>query len=247
MSLAVRPSTNEVAIKADIMICKLKHLLGCAFVLAPLALQGQWAVTPEIVVAIPQQKFANVGQTGGGFGIKVERAFNFHRRGLLLRGDFAFVTFGRKTSLLQDDNGNIILDRFGPVPVETRNEGFRLTGGPQYTIGGRNVRANASISGGIYYFRTNTSFIYADAISAQRFQNLDGNWALGWNGGIGLQFDAGLGPWLELGFEYQTMHNLPGPGVDAGELEPGVTAPKPPDITAHEYTLRFGVVFFLGK
>jgi len=218
------------------MTRRILSILAAAMVLSlPLAAEAQWSVSPHIVVSVPEQKFANVGKTGGGFGIKFEHYSNVSRRGFGLRGDFAFLSFGRKTS--------VIVDQFGfPVPIESRNEGFRLTGGPMYSVGGRSLKAYVAATGGVYFFRTNITATLSSFNGTQFFQDSQGNnWSLGWNVGGGLQYDIGLGPWLDVSFEYQTMYNLPAAKEDAD-----VTA-SVPDITAHEFTIKFGVIFFLGR
>jgi hypothetical protein len=195
--------------------------------------QGNWQVGPHILVSIPRDDFENVSQVGGGFGVKVLYKTSDH---LALRGDFAYLSYGKRFENLGFD------PIIGPISAELQNQGFRLTAGPQLKVGGDAVAFYAAVEGGIYYFRTNVIiplFYYTD------FDSRDNNVALGWNGGVGFQFDIGLGPWIDIGVEYQTMYNLPGVPIDetgSGEdLLPG------PDITAHELTLKFGVIFSLGQ
>ncbi|MFQ5650807.1 MAG: hypothetical protein ACE5IY_12765 [bacterium] len=199
----------------------------------PLAVQAQWAVSPHIVISVPENEFANVEGTGGGFGVKVVRTTGGLGGHLGLRGDFAFLTFGKERAF----------DPFLGINVELRNEGFRLTFGPEYKIGNRSFKVYAGTSGGLYYFRLNVTSQFFNQVGQSRsfFESKENNWALGWNIGGGIQYDIGLGPWLDIGFEYQTMFNLP----QSTEEENG--AGSVPDITAHEYTIKFGVIFFLGR
>ena len=228
----------------------MKNVFALFAVLLLLTLPGktgaQWAVAPEIVISIPESNFANVGETGGGFGIKAIRSTKLLDHKLELRGDFVFLTFSKKKTLARDTLGNPIRDTFGnPIPIEARNEGFRLTVGPQYRFGGRSLKFYLGANGGLYYFRTNITTQVFRAGGTSFFQDSDNNnWSLGWNGVVGLQYDIGLGPWLDLSFEYQTMYNLPESIADDASEEQIANIK---DITANEYTIKFGVIFFLGR
>ncbi|MCZ6819554.1 MAG: hypothetical protein O7G31_08690 [Calditrichaeota bacterium] len=219
----------------------MKNVLVLFAVLLLLTLPGksgaQWAVAPEIVISIPQSNFANVGETGGGFGIKAIRSTKLLDHKLELRGDFVFLTFGKETTF--------VTDGIQLIPIEARNEGFRLTVGPQYRFGGRSLKFYLGANGGLYYFRTNITAQVFGAGGTSFFQDSDNNnWSLGWNGVVGLQYDIGLGPWLDLSFEYQTMYNLPESIADDASEEQIANIK---DITANEYTIKFGVIFFLGR
>ncbi len=214
----------------------LGFLLAGFFLLLPGVVQSQWAVSPHVVVSIPRHDFANVGKNGGGFGVKVERFRDRGRNGFGARGDFAFLSFGRKTS--------VVVDSFGfPIPIESRNEGFRLTFGPQYRLGGRSLKIFAAATGGLYFYRTNITAQFSTISGTQFFQDSQGNnWALGWNIGGGIQYDIGLGPWLDISFEYQTIYDLPASVEEDAEADVAI-----PDINANEFTIKFGVIFFLKK
>ena len=200
----------------------------------PQLVQAQWAISPQIVVSVPRNDFANVDQTGGGFSLKAVRTFG--DGGFGLRSDFAFITFGKKRTALFDPFTAQL------IPIEARNEGFRLTAGPEYRFGGRNLKFYAGSNGGIYFFRTNITSQFQDLSGQYRsISDSEGNnFALGWNLNAGLQYDIGLGPWLDLSFEYQTIYNLPESLADDADTEVEVK-----DITANEYTIKFGVIFFL--
>jgi len=203
----------------------------------PIAGYSQWQVGPHIVISIPENEFANVGETGGGFGIKAVRQTSLLSDALGIRGDFAFLTFGDETTFILDPLSG------GFIPLDVRNEGFRLTFGPQLSFGGRSFKVYVGANGGFYFFRKNISTQFTTFAGTQFFQDFeDNNFALGWNVGGGIQYDIGLGPLLDLSFEFQTMHNLP----ETVEREENLDA-SIPDITAHEFTIKAGVTFFLGR
>jgi len=209
-------------------------LLLCSFTVP---LQAQWSVAPQIVISVPQADFENVSQTGGGFGVKVSRKFK-SLGGLELRGDFAFLSYGKEFNQLTDGAGNPITEFGFPLIAEFRNEGMRMTLGPQYTVGTDFLKVYAGVLGGFYYYRTNvtvqgTTFGFSDS--------RDNNVALGWNFGGGLLYDIGLGPWIDLSLQYQTIYNLPTRSEQQNEQGGFDTV----DITAHEFTFKIGVLFFL--
>ncbi|MFQ5751044.1 MAG: hypothetical protein ACE5HI_03530 [bacterium] len=207
-------------------------LLG--FIISPGMLQAQWAVGPHIVVSFPSSDFANVSGTGGGFGIKVIRQVNT-LGGIALRGDFAFLTYEKGFDTVRDAFNREFL-------AEIRNEAFRLTFGPNYTVGSRNFKVHFGAMGGFYFFRTNINV----STSFGFFQDSrDNEVALGWNVGGGFQYDIGLGPWLDVALRYQSIYNVPTTVTtqDTG----GQVDTRKVDITAHELTLKIGLIFFLGK
>lgn len=211
---------------------KLLSFVIISILFFPALSMAQWSVGPHIVVSIPTADFANVSGTGGGFGIKVIRNVGALGGGLGLRGDFAFLTHGKDFEAVQSS--------FGTFLAEIRNESFRLTFGPQYAFGGRNVKFHAVAEAGFYIFRTNVNL----PTNFGFFQDTrDSDAAVGWNFGGGIQYDIGLGPWLDLSVEYQTIYNITSPTTrenENGEIE---TIKR--DITANEITLKIGIIFFL--
>ncbi len=210
---------------------------GLAVFVLPVLVQAQWAISPHVVISVPRNEFANVDETGGGFGLKAVLSPGWLDKKLGVRGDFAFITFGKKRSGLVDSFGNF-------VPIESRNEGFRLTLGPEFRTGPRKWKIYAGINGGLYFFRTNITTQFFDF--GGNFRSIsdseDNNFALGWNATTGLQFDIGLGPWIDISFEYQTIYDLPEQSLGGDDTEIDVTIPN---VTANEYTIKFGVIFFL--
>jgi hypothetical protein len=216
------------------MIKRLLFLVMMLLLPLPLQAQGRWQVGPHILVSIPRQEFENVSGVGGGFGVKglYELSDNF-----TLRGDFAYLSYGKEFENLNQ------LDPFTgfPLVAEDQRQAFRLSVGPQGLIGGDVFSIYASLQGGVYFYRINRiipTFTYNYS------ESKNNNFALGWNGGLGFQFDIGLGPWIDICAEYQTMYNLPGKLIESDDPEEPPT--RGPDITAHEITLKFGVIFFLG-
>ncbi len=193
--------------------------------MAPNRAQAQWTVGPHVLISFPNSDFANVTKTGGGFGIKVARKVSA-LGGVGLRGDFAFLSYGRDLRLVPNTF----------LVEQKRYQALRLTFGPQFEIGTRNFKVHAVAMGGFFLFKTdiniNDGFQVFNASS-------DNEAALGWGIGGGFMYDIGLGPWLDVAVEYQSIYNVPAPQVD----QTGQTIKH--DITAHEITLKVGVIFFL--
>jgi len=194
---------------------------------------AQWSAAPQIVISIPNSDFANVSGAGGGFGVKVIRDFG-RRTGFALRGDFAFLSHGREFTTV---NTNSI---FGSRLAEVRHQSFRLTFGPQYSTGSRSFKVYGGVLGGFYIFRTNTDL----NIGGNIFQDSSGDAALGWNAGGGFQYDIGLGPWLDVSFEYQTIHNIT-TEFEVRDDQGTLIGTEKQNITANEFTIKVGVIFFL--
>ena len=198
--------------------------------IAPSRVQAQWTVGPHVLISFPNSDFANVSQTGGGFGIKVARKMTA-LGGVGLRGDFGYLSYGRDVTTVPTN--------FGTYLGEIRNNAFRLTFGPEYVFGTRNFKAHVGVLGGFYFFRTDINI--TDGFN--QFTAASDNEAdLGWSAGGGLMYDIGLGPWLDVAVEYQSIYNVPSPRVDPANPE---GEPIKRDITAHEITLKIGVIFFL--
>lgn len=193
--------------------------------------EAQWSAAPQVVISIPNSDFANVSGTGGGFGIKAVRDFS-RRGGFGLRGDFAFLSHGKDFTQVNTLSGSFI--------AEIRFQSFRLTFGPQYSFGSRSFRVYGGVLGGFYIFRTNTNI----NTSLGFFQDSTGDAALGWNLGGGVQYDIGLGPWLDFSFEYQTIYNIT-TEFQVRDSQGNVVGTEKQDITANEFTIKVGIIFFL--
>lgn len=194
------------------------------------ARRDPWQVGPHFLVAVPLDDFENVSGVGGGFAVRG----NFELSDVFsLRGDAAYLTYGRK--LEQIDFGPGV----GLYPAETTSQSYRLALGPQVSFNGRGVLVYLSSQAGAYLFRTSIAVPGTDYSDSR-----DNNWALGWNGGLGVQFDVGLGPWLDLGAQYQTIYDLPGP-VTENPDDPEAAPVQGGKITAQELTFEFGLHFFL--
>ncbi|MCG8607175.1 outer membrane beta-barrel protein, partial [bacterium] len=193
-----------------------------SLVCLPNLLQAQWTVGPSIVISVPSSDFSNVSDVGGGFGLKIIRNFST-AGGLGLRGDFAFLNYGRRK-----------FDQISGFVAQIRNQGFRILFGPDYSFGGRNLEASFGASAGFYFFQTDVNFGLGSA------GTIDEEVALGWNIGGGISYDIGLGPWLDVSVRYQTIFDVNAPESETSQDSPG-------KITAHEFTVRVGVVFFIGR
>lgn len=137
------------------------------------------------------------------------------------------MIYGRKVALIANDF------------VDFRTETFRITFGPQYSGGTRELKFQVGALAGFYFFRTNAFVSTREGFFPQEGDN-ERDSALGWNIGSGFQYDIGIGPWLDVALEYQTIYNV------TSEVEIDNEAVKR-DITANEFTLKVGVIFFLGK
>jgi len=197
----------------------------------PIKIQAQWSVAPQIIISIPRSDFANVSGAGGGFGVKVIRDFG-RRNGFGLRGDFAFLSHGKDFTQVPTTIGNFL--------AEVRHQSFRLTFGPQYSFGSRKLKMYGGVLGGFYIFRTNTDV----NTSFGFFQDSSGDAAVGWNVGGGLQYDIGLGPWLDVSIEYQTIYNIT-TEFQVRDAQGTVIETERQDMTANEFTIKVGVIFFL--
>lgn len=196
------------------------------------ARRDPWQVGPHILIAIPMDDFENVSGIGGGLAVRSNYEFSDV---FSIRGDAAYLSYGRKLESL-DFGPNI-----GFLPAETTSQGYRLALGPQVSFQGRGFLVYLSSQAGSYLFRTSIA-VPGTTYSDSR----DNNWALGWSNGLGVQFDVGFGPWLDIGAQYQTIYDLPGQATQNPDDPEGAPIPGP-NIDAQELTLEFGVHFFLTK
>jgi len=202
-------------------------ILICSFFVSLPAIGfAQWSVGPHLVISIPQTDFANVSEVGGGFGIKGIYDLGFDW--FAVRGDFAFISHGREFQTVFDSGGNAF-------PADVRNESIRLALGPSLSTGGRDLRLYVTALGGFYLFRTSTNIttIFGNVLADSQTDA-----AVGWSAGGGIQYDIGLGPWVDASIEYLTVYNI----TTEFEVE-GETIKE--DITANEITLKIGVTWFL--
>lgn len=183
---------------------------------------AQWTVGPHIIISVPRTEFANVSDVGGGFGIKGILQLGPEWFGV--RGDFAFLSHGREPTIVDGFFGEI------------SNESIRLSFGPTFrTALGRDLRLYATGQGGFYLFRTNTNVNLETLGFFTRSKN---DAAVGWSAGGGIQYDIGLGPWIDASVEYLTIYNIT---TEFDVDEETVSR----DITANEITIKVGVTFFL--
>lgn len=193
---------------------------------------SRWQVGPNILVGIPVGDFADVTETGLGFGLRANYELSPK---LSLRGDASYLEYGQSRQPFN----------FGPqigvLLVETTSQGFRAAAGPQLTLQGESWASYFTTQAGIYLFRANTT------IPGTNYSDVsDSNWAHGWNVGGGVQHDIGIGPWVDLSAGHQTIYDVSGPSFQSTDDSPGEPA-SAKDFTAHEVYIRFGVVFFLTE
>lgn len=218
--------------KGSKMKQKLHLFVVFVVIFLPALIYAQWSVAPHIVVSFPQSDFANVSGTGGGIGLKGVYRFPA-LGGLSLRSDFGFISYGSQFESV-NIGGQL-------VPAETRNESFRLTFGPEFSFGTSKIRLFGSAMGGFYFYRT--SITVSTIFGPSAIGSEDNAAELGWNLGGGIQYNIGLGPWLEVAVEYHTIKNVSAPAgtqTGGGKIETI-------DIDANDFTLKLGVVFFIGS
>jgi opacity protein-like surface antigen len=183
-----------------------------------------WEVGPHVLVSFPQSDFANVSSTGGGLGIKVTRPL-WGLSWLGLRGDFGYVTFG-------SDQRSANLGGF-LVLLQTRNESFRLSVGPQVRIRVKRFQFYGAANGGVFNYRTVVSI--PSYYTYPYTETTDSLTRLGWGVGGGLLYDLGFGPWIDIGLQYLTIRNAVSTEVSGTKISSD----------ANEVNLTIGVMFFL--
>lgn len=200
--------------------------------------QSNWAIGPHLVISLPQDDFANVSKTGEGIGAKV-----LYKIGsipyLVPRLDFAYISYG-------EERGDPFFASYYAM-VQTRNEAFQLTLGPQIQRKYGRFMPYMSAMGGLYVYRKVTS--YTDAYSYYDpyggYGYADTKFSLtkfGWNVNAGVKLDLNLGPFVDLNIRYQTIND----GVKRTAVdESGVEHTQVFD--AKDFTITLGVVFFLKE
>lgn len=200
-----------------------------------MAYAGEWQIQPHIPIGVPLDEFENVSEVGVGLGVRGTLEFS---ELFSARGDLAYLSYGERIEAIGAD-----VD-FGSFGVQVSQQSYRAALGPQLSFRlGERAGTYVSAQGGMYFFRTNVSIVSAfDSTSDSR----DNNFAFGWNTGIGFLYDAGFGPWIDVGLDYVTMYDLPGPAARNPE-DPDGPPIEGERITANELTVRLGVNFFLGS
>ena len=191
--------------------------------------QSNWALGPHLVISFPQSEFANVSKTGEGIGGKL-----LYRLGntsfLNPRLDFTYLSYGEQKNSQTFSVGYFL--------VQTRNESFQLTVGPQFSTKIGRFTPYLAPMGGLYIYRTVVSIpelaYYYGIPAAETTQSLT---RLGWNINAGVMFDVGLGPLIDFSLRYQTIN--------------GAVKTKVKDVTiksdAKDIDISIGVVFFLKQ
>jgi hypothetical protein len=192
--------------------------------MAARAQDGNWAVGPHLVLSFPQTEFANVSKTGEGLGGKVLYRFNGAPY-FALRFDLAYLSYAERR------NDAFYMDAY--YLVQTRNESFQLTIGPQMSGRFGKFTPYCAMMGGIYNYRSVISaqdYYYGYGIA----ETTESHTKWGWNANAGLLFDIGLGPFIDLNFKYQTIIGTLSTNVDNKSVK-----------NPHDISVNIGVVFFL--
>lgn len=186
--------------------------------------EAQWEVGPHVLVSFGQADSGSVSGTGGGLGIKVTHGL-WGLSWLGLRGDFGYVSFG-SDQRLADIGGFAVL-------VESRNESFRLSFGPQVRLKLQRLQVYGNANFGVYNYRTVLTVPTFSTVPLT--QTTDSLTEFGWGIGGGLLYNLGFGPWLDIGLQRLTIRNAETMQVNG----------RPVKSNANEFDLTLGVVFFL--
>lgn len=191
--------------------------------------QSDWALGPHLVVSFPQDEFANVSKTGEGIGGKL--LYRLENTPFLNpRLDFTYLSYGEQKNNQTFSAGYFL--------VQTRNESFQLTLGPQFSTKIGRFTPYLAPMGGVFIYRTVVSspdlYYYYGIPAAETTSSLT---KLGWNVNAGVMFDIGLGPLIDFSLRYQTIN--------------GAVKTKVNDVTitsdARDFNVSIGVVFFLKQ
>lgn len=192
---------------------------------------ADWILGAHLIVSLPQSDFANLSKTGEGIGGKVLYRFD-PIPNVSPRLDISYISYGEKRNSRADYAGS-------PFLVETRNESFQMTVGPQfYTRLGRFTPYFAPM-GGLYVYRTVVSipeFYYYYGYPASETTSSLTRW--GYNLNAGLSFDLTIGAHLDLSVKYQKI-------TEAVETQNEFEQTIKSDAT--DISIHFGVVFYLSK
>jgi len=199
-------------------------LAAAAATFAPTQARTQWQVGPHLLIAFPQSDFANVSNVGGGLGVNVTHPL-WGLSWLGLRGDFGYISFG------SDQRGADLGGFF--VLVQSRNESFRLSVGPQLMVKKKRFQVYGNTNVGVFNYRTVLTIpsYYTYPLT----QTTDSLTRLGWGVGGGVMYSLGFGPWLDAGLQYLTIRNAVSSKINGTEIRSD----------ANEFNLTLGVVFFL--
>ncbi len=191
--------------------------------------QSNWALGPHLVISFPQEEFANVSKTGEGIGGKL--LYRLENTPFLNpRLDFTYLSYGEQKKDQTFTAGYFL--------VQTRNESFQLTLGPQFSTKIGRFTPYIAPMGGLYIYRTVVSipdlYYYYGVPAAETTSSLT---RFGWNVNAGVMFDVGLGPLIDFSLRYQTIN--------------GAVKTKVNDVTiksdARDFNVSIGVVFFLKQ
>lgn len=205
----------------------LKHLVSLVFVIALVVstnpVWGQLGLGGGLQLSVPQDKFGDVSDLGGGFNGKC-----FYQLSsvyfLGFRADFDYILYSVKH--YEDE----ILDL--PVDVETRYQALRFTIGPHFQTPTGFARFYFSPMIGIYNYHT---AIEVEDEEIDDVKDAETKW--GWNISGGVLFslttpENGPSLFLDIGIKQHTVKNI-------------VTRPDKTKSDARDVTIHAGVVALL--
>lgn len=194
-------------------------IFWCLFTTVGAATYG---IGPHILISMPQENFANISGSGEGFGLKGYIDFK-NLPGFSMRADLGFLSYGDKMQI----------ESF--YFVQTRNEGLQLSVGPQYLYKTGRFGAYFCPMIGIFNYSTIVSVpdLYYNYYNYSERRGSKTNW--GWSIGVGLLYDIGLGPWIDLSAKYGKILNI----VEARTNNQVIKS------DAVDVSITVGVLFFL--
>lgn len=192
--------------------------------------ESNWAVGPHLLISIPQSDFANLSKTGEGIGGKILYKIESVATFVKPRFDIAYISYGEKRKTTPFSVGYFI--------VQTRNESFQFTIGPEFHYKIGRVTPYIAPMGGLYLYRTVVSIpdlYYYYGIPAS--ETVDKLTKLGWNINAGLLIDIGLGPHIDISVKYQTIRGAVKSEVEGHKIESD----------AKDINISIGVLFYLNE
>ncbi len=191
-----------------------------------------WAIGPHMTISFPQSRLADYSRVGEGLGAKILyrwKAAPFFTP----RFDITYLSFGEKRSRIP--GSPYIYD-----VIQTRNESFQLTIGPQFSKKLGRLTLYAHPVFGYYNFRTIITIndYYYESIYGTPYSETKGSRTRpGWGANAGLMFDIGLGPHLDLQLNYQKISQVVKTVLNNQSVYKD----------AEDFSISFGVVFFLKE
>ncbi|HPG38854.1 MAG TPA: hypothetical protein PLP19_08355 [bacterium] len=191
-----------------------------------------WAIGPHMTISFPQSRLADYSRTGEGLGAKILYRWEAVRF-FTPRCDITYLSFGEKRTSIPGSYS--IYD-----VIQTRNESFQLTVGAQFSQKIGRFTFYTQPMAGYYNFRTIVTvddYYYEYIYGTPYSETKSSRTRPGWGANAGLMFDLGLGPHLDLQFNYQSISKVIKTVANNQSVYKDAT----------DFSISFGVVFFLKE